>query len=74
MYTLDIGRMRQGGVGQETLVAPGDILLFQKGAPQVLVLGQVAQPGSYGVHSKTRLLDIASAGGTEIEPERPLCA
>ena len=67
VYTLNIGEMQEKGVGHDTLIAPGDVLFVPEGAPQVLVLGQVSEPGSYRVHGTTRLLDVIALAGGPLE-------
>lgn len=61
--TIDLGALERLGLGNEK-VLPGDVFYVPDGSRQVLVLGEVARPGSYQFRRGDRLLDaIALAGG-----------
>lgn len=61
--TIDLGALERLGLQNEK-VLPGDVLYIGEGSRQVLVLGEVARPGSYQFKRGDRLLDaIGLAGG-----------
>lgn len=61
--TIDLGALERLGLQNEK-VLPGDVFFIPDGSRQVLVLGEVARPGSYQFRRGDRLLDaIALAGG-----------
>lgn len=64
--TVDMAQTdRTGRVGPNPVLQAGDIIVVPEGAPPtVLVLGDVARPGSYPLPQEARLLDaISQAGG-----------
>lgn len=62
---ININEIQRSGTGRKVTILAGDVLFVPEGSPQVLVLGNVRNPGSYRIHPDNRLLDvIALAGGT----------
>ena len=60
---IDLGALTRLGLGNQRVQA-GDVLYVQQGANQVLVLGQVKNPGYYHLNYGDRVVDaIARAGG-----------
>ncbi|NLL48213.1 MAG: hypothetical protein GX249_06485 [Firmicutes bacterium] len=61
--TIDLGALERLGLQNEK-IQPGDVVYVGEGRRQVLVLGEVRNPGYYQFRSGDRLLDaIALAGG-----------
>ncbi len=61
--TIDLGALERLGL-QNDVVLPGDILYVSEGRRQVLVLGEVRNPGYYQFRHGDRLLDaIGMSGG-----------
>jgi polysaccharide export outer membrane protein len=55
---------RTGELAENVAVDPGDLIVVPEGAPPtVLVLGEVARPGSYELQGEARLLDAISLAG-----------
>jgi polysaccharide export outer membrane protein len=58
------GAARTGEVSENLILEPGDLITVPEGIPAaVLVLGEVARPGSYDLQGQTRLLDALSRAG-----------
>jgi polysaccharide biosynthesis/export protein len=62
---VDLARAtRTGEVAENVALEPGDLIILPEGAPQtVLVLGEVAKPGSYDLQGEMRLMDALSMAG-----------
>jgi polysaccharide export outer membrane protein len=62
---LDLQRAtRDGDVTSDATLEPGDLIIVPEGLPRtVLVLGEVARPGSYELQGEMRLLDALSLAG-----------
>ena len=67
--TVDLAQTdRTGRIEQNLELQPGDMIVVPEGAPPaVLVLGDVAKPGSYEIHRDARLLDAISLAGGPTE-------
>ena len=60
---IDLGALTRLGIGNQTIL-PGDVVYITEGKHQVLVLGEVANPGYHRLDFGDRVLDgIAKAGG-----------
>jgi protein involved in polysaccharide export with SLBB domain len=59
LRAMDLSQAEMTGRAERgTILQPGDIVMVPQGAPStVLVLGEVAKPGSYEIASQVRLLD-----------------
>jgi polysaccharide biosynthesis/export protein len=58
------GAARTGEVGENVVLEPGDLIIVPDGPPPtVLVLGEVAKPGSYELQGEMRLMDALSQAG-----------
>lgn len=55
---------REGDVGDNLLLEPGDLIVVPEGvAPVIVVLGEVVRPGSYELRGEMRVLDALSQAG-----------
>lgn len=65
--TIDLGGLERLGLQNER-VLPGDVLYIPEGRKQVLVLGEVRNPGYFQFRQGDRLLDaIGLAGGLTVD-------
>jgi protein involved in polysaccharide export with SLBB domain len=66
VVTVDLAQAeRTGRLERNALVQPGDIIVVPEGAPPtVVVMGEVARPGSFEIQGSSRVMDaVAQAGG-----------
>lgn len=63
--TVDLGQAgKSGRLETNVFLRPGDFVVIPEGAaPSVLVLGEVAKPGSVALQGESRLLDAVSQAG-----------
>lgn len=64
---IDLTKLQGTGTGREIELLPGDVIFVPEGAPQALVLGRVARPGSYRLTDRTKLLDLLAAAGGPLD-------
>lgn len=64
---INLAQLQGVGTGRNVELLPGDVIFVPEGAPQALVLGRVAVPGSYRVSENTYLLDILAQAGGPLE-------
>lgn len=64
---IDISQLQRTSTGRDVEILPGDVVFVPEGAPQALVLGKVAKPGSYRITDNVRLLDLLAMAGGALE-------
>lgn len=64
---INLAQLQGTGTGRHIELLPGDVIFVPEGAPQALVLGRVAKPGSYRVSESMQLLELLAAAGGPLE-------
>lgn len=64
---VNLAQLQGTMTGREIELLPGDVIFVPEGAPQALVLGRVARPGSYRLTDQTKLLDVLAMAGGPLE-------
>lgn len=64
---INLAQLQGTGTGRDIELLPGDVIFVPEGAPQALVLGRIARPGSYRVSENMNLLDLLALAGGPLE-------